>query len=680
MASELQIKVNGLIARRARLRVFVLALLVVLSLAVGPLAQAATFVVSTTSDAVDVAPGNGVCADALGACSLRAAIQEANALAGVDRIELSAGVYVLSLAGRGEDLAATGDLDVRSPLALVGAGAGVTVIDANEIDRVLDVHPGSGSVRVEGVTVRRGSSASPPFPGHVGGGILNSAALTIVDSAVVSNRAPDLSGAGGGVYNAATGVLVIDDSEIASNSANDIGGGLANLGSAEVTASTVRGNGARHIGGGIYNGGSLRIRLSTIESNSISTVNGGGIYHGAGTLEILDSSVINNSSPSEGGGLVSRAAGSIVGTTFAGNVAGQGGPSTGGGGGAIYHTAGPLTLVNSTLSGNRTYGTGGGIWATGGSVALVFSTIVGNGVVEVTPGFFPAGGGVRLDATASGSLQGTLLADNVSASGTPGAAVAANCTGSSRPTSLGYNLEDAATCALSGAGDLSNVEPLLGPLADNGGPTLTHALLPSSPAIDAGDNAGCPSTDQRGVARPQGMRCDIGAFEKVVERSCLTAPRSGPLTVTAGQSVCLGAGAIIAGPITVQSGGSLEIEGGAIVAGPITVQSGGSLEIEGGATVTGPITSTGATAFRLCGSSVTGPLTVTGTTGLVLIGGDADTGPCAGNQLTGPTTLTGNTGGVEFNANRVTGALTISGNTGTVHVTDNTITGPSTIQ
>jgi hypothetical protein len=77
----------------------------------------------------------------------------------------------------------------------------------------------------------------------------------------------------------------------------------------------------------------------------------------------------------------------------------------------------------------------------------------------------------------------------------------------------GYNLEDASTCAFSGPGDLTNTDPMLGPIQDNGGPPWTHALLPGSPAINAGTNSGCPGADQRGVKRPLFGTCDIGAYE-----------------------------------------------------------------------------------------------------------------------------------------------------------------------
>src|SRR5688500_3377191 len=99
-------------------------------------AYAATFTVTSTADEVDANPGNGACASASGACTLRAAVMEANALGGSDRITLPAGTYTLTIAGRGEDAAATGDLDVDGgTLEVVGAGIGTTVIDPNQLDR-----------------------------------------------------------------------------------------------------------------------------------------------------------------------------------------------------------------------------------------------------------------------------------------------------------------------------------------------------------------------------------------------------------------------------------------------------------------------------------------------------------------------------------------------------------------
>jgi hypothetical protein len=147
---------------------------------------------------------------------------------------------------------------------------------------------------------------------------------------------------------------------------------------------------------------------------------------------------------------------------------------------------------------------------------------------------------------------------------------------------------------------------------------------------------------------------------------CLTGTRDGPLEVAAGEAVCVAPGAQLNGPVTVDPGGALDLEG---------------------ATVVGPLRVSGATVVRVCGSTVSGPLRVSGSTDLVLVGGDAATGPCDGNTITGPAKLTDNQGGVEFNGNVVGGPLTISGtsgtlpppDTGSVHATGNTVNGPTHI-
>ncbi|HYV66156.1 MAG TPA: CSLREA domain-containing protein, partial [Myxococcales bacterium] len=119
---------------------------VALILAAPLTARAATFTVNSTADAVDVSPGDGVCATADGSCTLRAAIQEANALAGADTVVLPAGTYLLTLAGAGEDGAATGDLDITGDLIIAGAGAASTVVDGNGLDRVFHVDPAAAGI------------------------------------------------------------------------------------------------------------------------------------------------------------------------------------------------------------------------------------------------------------------------------------------------------------------------------------------------------------------------------------------------------------------------------------------------------------------------------------------------------------------------------------------------------
>ena len=231
---------------------------------------------------------------------------------------------------------------------------------------------------------------------------------------------------------------------------------------------------------------------------------GGGITVFIANLNLTDSAVVGNTSGSGSGGIdITAFSGSnsvvtITRSTISGN------PS-----GAIFNE-GSLTVTNSTISGNTVAGGGfgGGIRAADGAITVVNSTISNNvaisGVqVAVQGGISAAGGSV--------SLQNTIVAGNTRSDG-----VAADVTGA--VTSLGHNLIGN-TSQGSGfvASDLVNVNPLLGPLQNNGGPTQTQALLPTSPALDAvpATGAGCPGTDQRSVSRPQpaGGNCDIGAYE-----------------------------------------------------------------------------------------------------------------------------------------------------------------------
>src|SRR5262245_56367808 len=124
-------------------------------------AFAVTFTVDSTADAVDANPGDGACASAAGDCTLRAAIQEANAPpSALDRVVVPAGTYLITIPGVAEEMGATGDLDIRDPIEIAGAGAGVTIIDGNQLDRVLQVPPNvplpQRSVTISGVTLQHG--------------------------------------------------------------------------------------------------------------------------------------------------------------------------------------------------------------------------------------------------------------------------------------------------------------------------------------------------------------------------------------------------------------------------------------------------------------------------------------------------------------------------------------------
>lgn len=262
----------------------------------------------------------------------------------------------------------------------------------------------------------------------------------------------------------------------------------------------------------LLSGSTLTITGSTFSGNGSTggTGDGGAIHmDSSGTLTITNSTFANNhgGSSSGDGGAIQMNSGAMVtvtGSTFSGNHAG---PTSGYGGAMQLDNGSTLTVTNSTLAGNAagaSSGIGGAIEMDSSAVATILNaTITGNQAI--------AGGGVSL-ASGSAGYENTILANNVAPTG-------ANCSGAT--TDHGNNDETGTTCGFTGTGDLS-IDPALGPLQDNGGPTQTEAPLSGSPVIDAGTNTGCPSTDQRGFPRPSGARCDIGAVEQ-----------EGPHTLTA---------------------------------------------------------------------------------------------------------------------------------------------------
>jgi len=260
--------------------------------------QAATFNVNSTLDVADINPGNGICetAPGNGTCTLRAAIQETNALPGADGITLPTNTYLLTIVS---------ELGITSSLTITGSGASSTIIDGNKSvrpnSRVLGV--GSGIiVNISGVTIRNGRTAG------VGGGISNSGALTLTNSTLSENSADQ---DGGGIYNANGGTATLTNLTVSGNTAGDDGGGIRNAagGTLTLTNSTVSGNDAGDDGGGIRNGGTVNIIGSTIANNraglnSLPTnVGGGGVHNFGGTVTLTNSTVSGNVARTDGGGI-----------------------------------------------------------------------------------------------------------------------------------------------------------------------------------------------------------------------------------------------------------------------------------------------------------------------------------------------------------------------------------------
>ncbi|MDQ1354755.1 MAG: fibronectin-binding autotransporter adhesin [Acidobacteriota bacterium] len=460
-------------------------LISVISVVVTQAAEAAIIHVTTTKDNV---PG-----------SLRAAFTTAFTYNKDNTIIIPAGTYILMGVGEAkEDDNVSGDLDIktRCMLTIKGKGKFQTFIHGNNNDRVL--HILNGMVSITDLTIQKGNGLfGGNSKGGDGGGIYNSADLTLIRCVIRENVAGDggwwhangLSGGnGGGIYN--SGTLVIDNCIITNNKA---GNGSE--------SDDIGGNGGS--GGGIYNIGILTLNKCIITDNKSGN---GAWLDGIG---------------GEGGGVCNRGTSIISGCTVSGNESGSGDYYAGRGGGIFNGTDAYLSLANCTVSGNHTgerdySASGGGLYNAGDS-RLTGVTIVNNTAGTNSNTYEGYGGGIYNGGNII--LINAIIAYN----GVPNIGYGADCYGTFDWVCYSV-IADTRDCALSGyqKANILGQDPLLGPLADNGGPTKTHALLPGSPAIDAGNSSGS-YTDQRGYKRPINILsipnvsdgADIGAYEYI---------------------------------------------------------------------------------------------------------------------------------------------------------------------
>ena len=476
---------------------------------------AATFTVTTPADS--------------GAGSFRAAVQSANANGGPDDIVLGVDVYAMTVAGA-ENAALQGDYDVTGPTTVRGAGMGLTILDANDVDRLFEVRPG-GSLTLDDLTLvdddDQGGAVYSDSPG-----------VTVKLERVRVTRMTSFSA----VYLDDAAGLQVTDSIFDDNDTAFAGGIYVKSVPTTIAGSTFRGNDVGFGGGGVFVEGDSVVTIagSRFEDNT-SAFGGAALWSQLTSKTTVTDSVLTGNAADFGGGALwvqndaqttvarSRITGNstrpdsfgggamwaqnngrltVTDSTISGNTAIT---AVGGGGAVFVHDDADVTFERSTVSGNRMRMASGSPGANpGGGVAFVDGDgdlVLRNATVDGNASDRP-GGVVLLDDTAGLDLLHTTVSANTSGGAggflanvtSPGAPTdvvariessvlaghsAPACTataGAGTILSEGRNVEDDSTCGAATATDRRNADPRLGPLQDNGGPTQTRALLAGSPA------------------------------------------------------------------------------------------------------------------------------------------------------------------------------------------------------
>jgi hypothetical protein len=550
--------------------VFFVALVLVTAMiaGMGKFASAATtaaFVVNDVGDDSDSNPGDGECATAGGVCTLRAALEETNALPGADVVEFALPQDSM-ISATTDELLITDSVTISGPVPyLVNVNTGFNFHrvlrvaaeeDAEVRIRGLEIAGGvlpvgngagifleTGTLYLDSVRIQYNMAQN----GRGGGIAVEAGTLYVTGSAIDVNSAYER---GGGIYNHWFGTVVISGSRLFRNS-SDMGGGAANIGQFTAVDVDFEENEAESDGGGIYNvGGSLTLMSSVVDDNLAHR--GGGLFHDGGKASVFGTTFSSNESSGRGGAIDNRKPLTIIESTLQENSASMGGAIDNSGtltitrsllegnaaqsrGGAIYNSYDAVlavyqstfydnratgsmdtdrsggainnfnataTIDNSTISGNFAEEHGGGINNFGGTMLINHSTVAFNES--------PNGGGIRAGEEGMMQVRNSIIARN--GDGDDCYVHPANVNGF---VAFNANLDSDGSCPMF---TLSGQEPLLSILMDNGGNALTHLLDANSPAVDAASADGCMAVgnvDQRGFVRlGEGeSNCDLGALE-----------------------------------------------------------------------------------------------------------------------------------------------------------------------
>jgi CSLREA domain-containing protein/uncharacterized repeat protein (TIGR01451 family) len=388
-----------------------------------------------------------------------------------------------------------------------------TAVSDNVADRGGGIFSGFGRVTIGGGEVLNNTA------GDGGGLFISRGAGTMSGGLIADNSA----GRGGGVFvGESTASFTQSGGAISSNEATNGGGLFVNFGQATLSGGEITDNTAADYGGGVLvdrdSARFVQSGVSTISGNDADY--GGGVFISFGRATLSAGQISGNTAAANGGGVFVSEDGGVftqtIGTSIAENTADHGGGvavGTGeavlsGGqivsntarvaGGGVYNNAGLLTMSNTTVSNNDSEIGGGGVYNRS-SAELDFVTVVNNNSL------ITGGDGIQNEVGTGGTftLRNSIIALNGSL----------NCVGAF--ASGGHNIENSDTCDLASASDQPSTDPVIGPLANNGGSTLTHALLPGSPAVDRAMCDPGVTADQRGEPRPNPVSafCDVGAYE-----------------------------------------------------------------------------------------------------------------------------------------------------------------------